>query len=134
MSEMPITFFLPFGEGYGKPGLTIRTDSVEELNKIFEDLSEGVDPTDPDSVSKLDGLLTNVDLVRAAILLKFPQEPKQAKTTYTKPEPTQANSSDHVCNHGPMKYKEGTGKNGPWKGFFCTAPRGTEQCPVQWVK
>lgn len=135
MSEMPITFFLPFGEGYGKPGLTIRTDSVEELNSIFAQLSEGVDPSDADSLSKLDELLTNVDTIRAAVLLKFPQEPKQAKTSYTKPaEPTQANASGHVCAHGPMKYKEGTGAKGAWKGFFCTAPRGTQQCDVQWVK
>lgn len=36
------------------------------------------------------------------------------------------------CNHGPMTWKQGTGKTGkPYSGWVCTAPK-DEQCPARW--
>lgn len=32
----------------------------------------------------------------------------------------------------PTQYKEGQGKRGPYKGYFCTAPN--SRCTPQWVK
>lgn len=29
------------------------------------------------------------------------------------------------CAHGPRTYREGTGNNGAWKGYMCSAPQGT---------
>jgi hypothetical protein len=41
----------------------------------------------------------------------------------------------HVCKHGDMSYREGTGAKGPWKGYMCAAPKGaTDKCSTIWVK
>jgi len=33
------------------------------------------------------------------------------------------------CDHGPMTYREGVGKNGPWRAYMCPTPKGTPgQC------
>lgn len=139
MSDAPITLFVPFGEGYGNPGLTIRADSVDELNSILEDVSSGVDSGDPESVSKLDALLDGVLTVKAAVTLKFPQKTvvNQNASATTHPQAQSKPESAPVCNHGPMKYREGTSKTGnPYKGWFCPAPQGTPggQCKPQFVK
>jgi hypothetical protein len=39
------------------------------------------------------------------------------------------------CQHGPMAFKEGTGKTGaPYKGFVCTNKNREFQCPPRWQK
>ena len=44
-------------------------------------------------------------------------------------------ASDKVCKHGHMVFKEGTGAKGPWKGWFCPAPKGTpDQCQPVFVR
>lgn len=41
----------------------------------------------------------------------------------------------HVCKHGEMQFRTGTGAKGPWKGYMCAAPKGaTDKCPTIWVK
>lgn len=40
-----------------------------------------------------------------------------------------------TCQHGPMAFKEGTGKTGaPYKGFVCTNKNREFQCPPRWQK
>ena len=39
-----------------------------------------------------------------------------------------------TCQHGPMAFKEGQGKNGPYKGFVCTNKNREFQCPPRWQK
>lgn len=37
--------------------------------------------------------------------------------------------SGNSCKHGAMVYREGTGKRGPWRAYFCPAPKGApDQC------
>lgn len=44
-------------------------------------------------------------------------------------------AADKVCKHGNMTFKEGTGAKGPWKGWFCPAPKGTpDQCQPVFVR
>jgi hypothetical protein len=49
--------------------------------------------------------------------------------------PAPSASAGNVCNHGPMKYREGVGDKGPWKGYFCQAPKGaTDKCKNIYVR
>jgi hypothetical protein len=44
-------------------------------------------------------------------------------------------SSDKVCKHGSMSYKEGVSAKGPWKGWMCAAPKGAkDKCQTIWVR
>lgn len=44
-------------------------------------------------------------------------------------------AADKVCKHGHMLFKEGQGAKGPWKGWFCPAPKGTpDQCQPVFVR
>lgn len=133
MSDAPFTLFVPFGSGYGHPGLTVRAENIEELNAILADFSE----TGQDEVSKLDNLLSGVETIKAAVLLKFPQEEKPARqaSTVTHPQAQTTAPDAPSCTHGVMKWKEGTSKAGnPYKGWFCGAPFGQTQCKAQFVK
>lgn len=135
MSDAPITLFVPFGSGYGNPGLTIRAESTEELQAILDNLSNPVDD-DPDSPSNLNDLLDGVLTIKSAVALKFPQEDKPKPQAY-KPSPqvTAPASDNPSCSHGPMKWKEGTSRAGnAYKGWFCTAPLGQTQCKAQFIK
>lgn len=130
MSDAPVTLFIPFGQGYGNPGLTLRAETPKELDAVLKSLKEYSD----EEFSVLDSLLTEVETIKAAVLLKFPQEDKPAPraanvATVTPP------SSGKSCAHGPMKYKEGvSNKSGkPYKAWFCPAPQGTQQCPAEFV-
>ena len=41
----------------------------------------------------------------------------------------------HICKHGEMQFRTGTGAKGPWKGYMCAAPKGaTDKCPTIWVR
>jgi hypothetical protein len=133
MSDAPFTMFVPFGSGYGNPGLTIRAESMDELLAIFKDLNDtGVEET-----SKLDTLLEDVLTVKAGVLLKFPQEEKKVASAAKVDHPqAQSNPGDAPnCNHGAMKYKSGTSKAGnDYKGWFCPAPHGQTQCTPKFIK
>ena len=60
------------------------------------------------------------------VAAKFPFEPTAAAP---------ATAGGHVCKHGQMSYREGTGAKGPWKGYMCAAPKGaTDKCPTIWVR
>ena len=54
------------------------------------------------------------------------------------PAPTVAPvGAGNACKHGPMNYKEGVSAKGPWKGWMCSAPKGTPQelkCATIWVR
>lgn len=44
-------------------------------------------------------------------------------------------NSAPVCSHGPMNWREGTGAKGPWKGWMCSAPKGSvSKCATIWAK
>lgn len=48
---------------------------------------------------------------------------------------TQASVPAPTCNHGPRTAKSGVGPKGPWRAWFCPAPKGDPtQCEAQWVR
>lgn len=131
MSDAPVTLFIPFGSGYGNPGLTLRAETVKELNATMLDLKE----EDEEGISLLDSLLSEVVTIKAAVLLKFPQEESQARNaSSTRPANVPDASSTPKCDHGAMKYREGQNAKGPWKGYFCPQPYGQQQCKPQFIK
>lgn len=134
MSDAPITLFIPFGNGYGNPGITVRADSLRELNTILDEFSS---QDDPEGTSLLDQILDGVVTVKAGVLLKFPQEAPVAKPV-THPQAQNSPADAPNCTHGAMKYREGKVKSGPnvgkdYKGWFCPAPQGTNQCKPQFI-
>jgi hypothetical protein len=131
MSDAPVTLFIPFGTGYGNPGLTLRAETVKELNATMLDLKELGD----EGLSLLDSLLSEVETIKAAVLLKFPQEDKPApRPSNSVATVTPPAGSVKSCDHGPMKYKEGVSKaNKPYKAWFCPAPQGTNQCKPEFI-
>lgn len=38
------------------------------------------------------------------------------------------------CAHGARTPRSGTSGKGPWKAWFCSAPKGAGQCDAQWVQ
>ena len=46
-----------------------------------------------------------------------------------------AQTSGRTCQHGQMVYREGVGKKGPWRAYFCPAPKDTPgQCDPQFLR
>lgn len=44
-------------------------------------------------------------------------------------------AADKECKHGPMSLKSGTSAKGPWKGWFCRAPKGSpDQCQPVFIR
>jgi hypothetical protein len=117
MSDAPVTLFIPFGSGYGQPGLTLRAETPKELDAVLQSLKEASD----DELSLLDSILSEVETVKAALLLKFPQEEKPARqASNTTVTPPAVGESVPTCNHGPMKWRQGTSRSSgkEYKGWF----------------
>ena len=62
--------------------------------------------------------------------------PKQLASEYPfNPAAAAPAEGGNTCKHGPMKYREGVGDKGPWKGYFCQAPKGaTDKCKNVYVR
>lgn len=122
MSDAPVTLFIPFGEGYGKPGLTLRSETVAELSSVLSDLTDSVDEEE----SLLSKILNQTQLVDAGIKLVFPQEVKAPRQSVSSPAAAvPAASNAPSCKHGPKKWRSGvSAKGNDYKGYFCTAPQG----------
>ena len=106
-----------------------------------------------DSVRDLETQITDISMLAALIkstekeLLTGPNAPMSvdqvaksfnatpvAAPAAPAPAPTLAG---HTCRHGAMNYKEGVGVKGPWKGYMCSAPKGTpqpEKCQTIFVR
>ncbi len=69
----------------------------------------------------------------------YPQFNQPRNPVAAAPAPAQATAAQGqetpVCRHGAMRYNEGVGAKGPWKGFMCSAPKGaTDKCQTIWVR
>lgn len=133
MADAPITLFIPLGNDRSNAGLTVRAESIDEVNAILGNLSE----TGEDEVSKLDNLLDGVLTVKAGVELKFPAPtPPVRQASVTHPQAQTVPADAQSCAHGPMKWKEGTSKSSgkAYKGWFCGAPYGQTQCEPKFVR
>lgn len=135
MTDSALTLFIPFGSGYGNPGLTIRAETADELLAVFNDLSANVGEPDEER-SKLNDILDGVATVNAGIQLKglgvAKESPKAQPVTH--PQAQSTPQAAKTCAHGAMAWKEGVSKAGkPYKGWFCTAPYGQTKCQAQFI-
>jgi len=134
MADAPITFFIPLGNDRANAGLTVRAESVDELNAVLADLTDSVN----DEPAKLDNVIDSVLAIKAGLELKGLNSTPAAQAPRQSTHP-QANASAPAdaptCAHGSMKWKEGTSKQGnAYKGWFCPAPYGQTQCPAKFIK
>src|SRR6478736_1507628 len=66
MADAPITFFIPLGNDRANAGLTVRAESVDELNAVLADLTDSVN----DEPAKLDNVIDSVLAIKAGLELK----------------------------------------------------------------
>ena len=50
------------------------------------------------------------------------------------PSPSFAQATVPQCAHGPRTARSGQGAKGPWKAWFCSQPKGAQQCDAVWVQ
>jgi len=133
MADAPITFFMPLGNDRSNAGLTVRAETVDELTAVLRDLTDSLSE---DEVSKINDVLDSVLAIKAAVELKGLIVAQQAPTQrVTHPQATSSVPDAPMCNHGAMKWKEGTSQKGnAYKGWFCPAPFGQEKCSPKFVK
>lgn len=132
MADAPITFFVPLGEGRSNPGLTLRAESIEELEAVLDALNLSKESEE----SQLSRLLNHAATIKAGVDLVFPPTVAQApKPAVTHPQ-AQSNPSDAPsCPHGSMTWRVAKPESGKdWKGWFCPAPYGVEKCKPRFVK
>lgn len=132
MADAPITFFIPLGNDRSNAGLTVRSESIDELAAVLSDLNT----SDETEESKLSALLNDVATIKGAVELIFPPAvASKPQANVTHPQAQSTPSDAPTCAHGTMKWKEGTSKQGnAYKGWFCPAPFGQTQCKAQFVK
>lgn len=134
MADAPITFFMPLGKSRSNAGLTVRAESVDELNATLKDLTD----SDSTEVSKLNDVIDSVLAINAALELKGlnVQETPSYAPKSTHPQASASAPADApTCAHGSMKWKEGTSQKGnAYKGWFCPAPFGQSKCEPKFVK
>lgn len=79
----------------------------------------------------------------AAVIPLAPTQPAPVQATppatdWGTPAPTPAPSFQAAtvpsCQHGPRTPRGGVGAKGPWKAWFCSAPKGAGQCDAMWVQ
>lgn len=98
-----------------------------------------------DSQAEIEALLTNVQDL-APLILSVENTLKSGAPTAAVYNPAPVAPAalaaapaqgGHTCRHGVMRYQEGVGAKGPWKGFMCASPKGTpiaEKCSTIWVR
>ena len=124
---------------YTDPRLTISATNIPAVMSHLNDLTEP-DETDPNGLSALDGMLDHLELIDKAVMVKkglggTPSTPISPDGGFTPGGyETPAEQPTKTCAHGAMKYKEGTSKAGKaYKGYFCPAPMGQNQCKAVFV-
>lgn len=130
MNDAPMTLFIPLGSDRSNAGLTVRAETVAEVQAILNDLNESDDVEE----SKLSVLLNSVRTVKAGVDLVFPSTVAQ-KPQVAHPQAQASPSDAPSCAHGNMTWKAGVSKAGnDYKGWFCPAPYGQTKCPAKFVK
>lgn len=124
--------FISLGMQLGAARLTISAESVDELGVFLSALTEN---DDPDGMAPIDAICDSINTINAATLLKglAGSPAPAANSASNSPAQSAPAVSGQNCQHGPMKYKEGVGKNGPYKAWFCNAPFGKPKCDAIFI-
>lgn len=123
--------FLSIGIPLGTSRLTISASSVGGAIKFLNDLNE-VDEVDPEGLSPIDSVLDHINTINAAVVVKMPNMAPSAPAASNSAPAQQGNPNVKTCQHGAMIFRQGTSNRtgNAYKGWFCPAPRGTNQCPA----
>lgn len=127
MSELPIKATLKAGQGYDAPWLTVDASTPDELKQRLEALTED----HLQVVADVAALFRNAHVVAAggATVAATAAPAAQSAT----PAQNQQGGQLRTCAHGVRVERNGTGKKGPWVGYFCSLPKGSPgACEVVW--
>lgn len=111
----------------------LRANSWEEMDAILAGYGDRVA-----MINAIENLATSG--VAGAITPPSVSAPVSAAPAAPAPVPQAAPApaapaAGQTCKHGTMTYREGQGKRGPWRGYFCPSPKGTpDQCEPQFVR
>lgn len=113
--------------------ITVRGDTAAELLGNIDDFEQR-------------GVALSIAALEGLVLGKSPAPTPQAvaaaiggtvvEEKFAPVAPAAAPAAgSRTCKHGEMTYRTGNGAKGPWKGWFCSTPKGTpDQCPPQFVR
>lgn len=121
-SEGKIVTTIKYGSGFDAPWTVIHSDSVEEAKRTLSEIKELLELTA--AVAKyaksLDsGITPSHGGGNSQSQQQTPPPGMETKT----------------CAHGQMVYRAGSGARGPWRAYFCPAPKGDPSaCKPIWVR
>lgn len=112
------------GTGFDAPWVVIHADTVDEASSLLQEVrTKGVFPGVRSAAAEFQAITPTEGEAVTTITNAFP-----GSTVTSAPAPATAPASvDPRCPDcgGSMTYKSGSGKNGPYQGWFCnTKPRG----------
>jgi len=129
VSELPIKATLKAGPGYEAPWLTVDASTPDELKQRLQALTEEHLQVVADVAALFRGAHT---AAAGGATVPAPAAPAPAAQSAT-PTQTQQGGQLRTCAHGVRVERSGTGKKGPWVGYFCSLPKGTPgACEVVW--
>lgn len=107
----------------------LRANSWEEMDALLAGYGDRVA-----MINGIENLATSG--VAGAITPPSVSAPVSAVPAAPAPIPqTAPASTGQTCKHGPMTYREGQGKRGPWRAYMCPAPKGApDQCEPQFLR
>lgn len=116
MSDGKIVYTLKGGVGYDAPWIVISGDTVAEADANLAAVTEL-------SLGNVQAAAALFQGAAAAAVLTTPQAP----TTPAPSQPATTGGAEvKTCAHGPRKRATGTSARGPWVGWFCALPKGTQ--------
>lgn len=87
-------------------------------------------------ISEIEQKLRAAHAVTQSMPLAAEQPPAQpASDSWDTPSPAFATATAPACTHGQRVARAGVGAKGPWKAWFCSAPKDAPQkCDAVWVR
>lgn len=89
------------------------------------------------SITEIEQKVKAVHAVAQSIPLAATQPPSQppASDGWDSPSPAFASATAPACSHGQRVARAGVGAKGPWKAWFCAAPKDVQpKCDAVWVR
>lgn len=117
---------LPPAAQYAKGDmLNLRGDTVEDVEAIFDAVLAN-DSEFLVKAAEVGTILRSVSVVNEGLSVVQNDAPAASG----EPAPV---ATLHVCQHGKRTRREGSGRKGPWVGWFCPRPKGSaDQCDPEW--
>lgn len=120
-SESKIVTTIKYGSG-DAPWTVIHSDSVEEAKRTLSEIKELLELT--------------ARVAKYAKSLDSGITPSHGGGNSQSQQQTPPPGMEtKTCAHGQMVYRAGSGARGPWRAYFCPAPKGDPSaCKPIWVR